>query len=213
MIEVLFSMAILKNISKRFLKVVLYLILFVVVCLVGLTIYFVGCESKHIYSIDKVEQREYALVLGCGIVDNKPSHMLANRLDTALELYQNQKVKKLFLSGYKHGKFYDEVKVMKNYCLEHGVKESDIVEDKKGDDTFMSIQNFVRDIDSDVIIVTQKWHLIRALYIANHISNKHVAFGVKSNNTDFKWTTFKLNSREVLARIKALAEVIKYNHF
>ncbi len=197
-------------IIKKSIKVLLALVLLVVIFLLGLTLYVSFVASKHTKIASDIPKTEVALVLGCGTIDGKPSPMLKSRLDKAIELYKNGSVEKLLLTGYKSGKFYDEVETMKAYCKESGVLQSDILEDKKGDDTFLSISNIVDSNNvSSFVIVTQKWHLYRAIFIADNISDD-VFYGVKADDIEHQAAMHWMNTREVLARVKAVVDILKY---
>lgn len=99
--------------------------------------------------------------------DGRPSQILTDRLDKALELYKAGKVKRFLLSG-DHGILqYDEVNHMKDYLLSAGVPLSDIFTDHAGFDTYNSITRAKEVFEvNTMIIVTQKFHLKRAVFIA-----------------------------------------------
>ncbi len=111
------------------------------------------------------------LVLGAGVRDDgTPSDMLADRLKTGLALYKNDAAPKLLMSG-DHGQTeYNEVGVMKAYALEAGVPSEDVFMDHAGFSTYESLYR-ARDVfkAKRVIIVTQEYHLPRALHIAHSL--------------------------------------------
>lgn len=144
-------------IIKKVFKLTLSLFILALAGLLGLQVYVHFSTKAQIYSDSiQVPESDYIMVLGCGVLENRPTPMLQNRLDAGLELYQRNKGAKIILSGHKDGDYYDEVSVMKNYLLEKGVPEEDLIEDKAGTNTYYSIRNFDRYQDESLIVVTQK---------------------------------------------------------
>ena len=88
-------------------------------------------------------------------------------MKTAVSLYKSGKAKKLLLSGDYSGDDYNEVGAMKRYAMENGVREEDILLDYGGFSTYETVSHAKMLFGVDrAIIVTQKYHLYRALYIA-----------------------------------------------
>lgn len=114
------------------------------------------------------------LVLGAGLKsDGTPSYMLADRLDAGVALYHAGAAPKLLLSGDHGKKYYDEVNAMKKYVLECGVPEEDIFLDFAGFSTYDSMYRAKAIFQvNTVIVVTQKYHQHRALYLAEKLGYK-----------------------------------------
>ncbi len=151
---------------------------------------------------------DVALVLGARVFkDGRLSGMLEARLLEALELYQQGKVKKLLLSG-DHGQVdYDEVNAMRLYLLAEGVAEEDIFLDHAGFSTYESMYR-ARGIFqvNTVIVVTQAFHLARAVYSARVMGLD--AQGLAAEQFEHRADEMtRLNAREWLARIKAFIEL------
>lgn len=145
---------------------------------------------------------EVIIVLGCGVKpDGSPSDMLRDRLLTAVDLYKNGAGKKLLLSGdSKNAEKYDEVGTMKRVCLSLGVPEEDIMTDTLGLSTFESIDRAKKIYEiKSAIIVTQKYHLYRAIYIAK--SRVISTVGVSADMHTYGGQLFR-DIREIPARIK-----------
>ena len=109
------------------------------------------------------------LVLGCYVHDSgRPSDMLADRLRRGIELYQSGAAPKLLMSGDHGQKDYNEVKAMKLEAMDEGIPSEDIFMDHAGFSTYESIFR-ARDVFAadKIIIVTQEYHLYRALHVAN----------------------------------------------
>ncbi|QAT42614.1 SanA/YdcF family protein [Aminipila luticellarii] len=150
---------------------------------------------------------ECILVLGAGLKpDGTPNHMLEDRLETAFALYKSGAAPKLLLSGDHGRNEYDEVNAMKGYMLERGVPKEDIFLDLAGFSTYDSMYRAkaVFQVNS-VIVVTQRYHQYRALYLAEKLGYK--AYGVCSDQEVYMGQTIR-NIREILARNKDFFKVM-----
>ncbi len=141
------------------------------------------------------------LVLGAGLrKDNTPSPILRERIDRGMELYRLGAAPKLLMSG-DHGRVeYNEVGVMKALAIESGIPSEDIFMDHAGFSTYESLYR-ARDVfcAKRVIIVSQKYHLFRALYIADQLGIE--AYGVGADVQRFYGQTTR-EMRESAARVK-----------
>ena len=202
---IIISYDIIPNMMKKIMKFLkLILIVGLVVGLISLllNVYMVQYSKKRI-----VERGEYhsetldcAIVLGASARTGKPSLMLRDRLDLAYELYEGGYVNKILVSGDHMYNDYDEANVMKTYLIDLGVAEQDIFMDHAGVDTYSTmIRAKEVFLVESAIICTQKYHLFRAVYIANQIGidAKGVACDVFIST---KLPYFK--AREFLARVK-----------
>lgn len=141
------------------------------------------------------------LVLGCGVYDGGiPSPMLADRLEVGCKLYSLHAADKLIMSG-DHGQAdYDEVNVMKSYAIEQGIESEDIFMDHAGFSTYESIYRAKEIFGADkIVIVTQKYHLYRALYDAEQLGVE--AYGVNADPRSYAGQAYR-ELREILARNK-----------
>jgi len=157
-----------------------------------------------INDIDSINDVDAIIVLGCKANENGPSMMLAERLDTGISIY-NKIGTKLLLSG-DHGRVeYDEVNTMRDYVLEKEIDSKDIFMDLAGFSTYDSIYR-AKEIflAKKVIIVTQEYHLYRALYIANELGLD--AVGVSAPKI-YSGQGMR-DIREILARNKDFVKVI-----
>jgi len=143
------------------------------------------------------------LVLGCGLrVDGTPNRMLADRLDKGIELYQAGVAAKLLMSG-DHGRIdYDEVNQMKQYAIDRGVPSEDIFMDHAGFSTYESMYR-AKDIFqvSKMVVVTQDYHLNRAVYIGNSLGVD--TYGISAKQVRYGGQRMR-DFREILARNKDL---------
>ena len=144
------------------------------------------------------------LVLGCQVKDDGvPSHMLEDRLKRGVELYKLGAAPKLLMSG-DHGRTdYNEVGTMKAYAMDAGIPSEDIFMDHAGFSTYESLYR-AKEVfcAKKIIIVTQKYHLYRALYIAQALGLE--AWGVDADYRSYSGQASR-EVREVLARVKDFA--------
>lgn len=141
------------------------------------------------------------LVLGAGLrKDGSPSPILQERVNRGIELYQSGAAPKLLMSG-DHGRVeYNEVGTMKAIAVEAGIPSQDVFMDHAGFSTYESLYR-ARDVfcAKRVIIVSQKYHLYRALYIAEQLGLE--AYGVGADVQRFYGQTTR-EMRESAARVK-----------
>lgn len=148
------------------------------------------------------------LVLGCGLDGDKPSPMLRDRVETAVALYKSGVSKKLLMSG-DHGRVeHDEVNAMKDLAISLGVPGRDVFMDHAGFSTYDSMYRAKYIFGAEkVLIVTQEYHLYRAIYIASHLGLD--ADGVDGQIVAYDDYTNLYNTvREILARNKDFLKVI-----
>lgn len=157
--------------------------------------------------IENIKSSYTVLVPGAYVYSNGVlSDVLEDRVLSALRLYKLKKVKRFLLSG-DHGKVtYDEVNNMRRFLLKRGVKDVDIFTDHAGFNTYSSIVRAKKVFKvKSLIIVTQKYHLPRALYIARSIGLD--AYGYPADRREYPaMKYYKL--REVLAKVKAYINVL-----
>lgn len=157
--------------------------------------------SQYIVPMNQAPQADAILVLGAHVRDGLVSKVLKDRLNKGAELYRNGKAAKILVSGDHGRKTYDEVNTMKTYLKRRNIPAADIFMDHAGFDTYDSIYR-ARDIFrvKKVIIVTQKYHLFRAVYIARKLGLE--AYGVATDQRDYGRVMIKFQLREVAARVK-----------
>lgn len=142
------------------------------------------------------------LVLGSSVYGNTLAPTVENRVLTGLALYEGGASDRLLMSGDHGEKDYDEVNSMKQYCVDKGVEPNVIFLDHAGFSTYDSMYR-ARDIFGvrKVIIVTQGYHLYRAVYIARALGLE--AYGVVADGPDHSFLSDLRNQvRESLARVK-----------
>lgn len=170
----------------------------------AITLYIQNYSNKYIYSssIQAIPNCYTALVLGASVHRNGDlSTILLDRVDRAIELYNGGKIKRFLLSGDHGDHDYDEVNTMKNYLLKKGIDSADIFLDHAGFDTYNSVVRAkeIFNVDS-MYIVTQNYHLYRAIYIARN--NGIEAFGFTADRRSYPGI-YKYTVREWFANVKS----------
>lgn len=192
-----------KNMLKILIIIILILCALIGIMMLSINFYVVNKTKSKIVTEKQAKELENVdciLVLGAGIWGDKPSPMLEDRLLQGIALYNNQTSSKIIMSG-DHGKEeYDEVNVMKDFAIEKGVKSEDIFMDHAGFSTYDSVYRAKEIFKAQkIIIVTQKYHLHRALYVAEKLGIE--AYGVASDPREYRGQVVR-ELREVIARDK-----------
>lgn len=176
-----------------------------VLAVAGINIYMIAFSNERKMTSQEAAQLkdvDCIMVLGCGVRGDAPTPLLADRLQRGVEVFELEAAPKILMSGDHGQEDYDEVNVMKQYALDAGISETDIFMDHAGFSTYESMYRAKEIFGIDkMIIVTQDYHLSRAVYIANKLGIE--AYGVASDYRSFSGQLGR-DSREVLARVKDL---------
>lgn len=150
-------------------------------------------------------KRDMAVVLGASVHGSTLSEALRARMETTIELYQKGLVQHILLSGDGTNGFYSETQAMKKFALKKGIPESSILTDEKGYNTYASILRTKTVFQAQSIyIVSQDFHLIRAVWIARRMGLQ--ADGVSAGSIgERRWY---YDVREFLARVKDFFQVM-----
>lgn len=188
---------------KKSLKILLALILICAALLFGVNALVVARASGDLADAPSAAEKsaDCIMVLGAEVKpDGTPSKMLKDRLDMGIELYRQGAAPKLLMSGDDGQIEYNEVKVMLAYAVDAGVPKEDVFLDHAGFSTYESVYR-ARDVFGvgSMIVVTQKYHEYRALYIARSLGID--AKGVSAEEIDYAGQGYR-NFREILARDK-----------
>lgn len=191
-----------KKIWKRLLTVCICLALLGSLSVAAINIYMYHTGSQRLRAeTDTFQQADCIMVLGCQVkADGSLSHMLEDRLKRGVALYKAGAAPKLLMSG-DHGRTnYNEVAAMKQYAIDQGVPSEDIFMDHAGFSTYESLFR-ARDIFKveRIIIVSQEYHLYRALHIADTLGME--SWGVAADYRTYSGQSMR-DIREVLARVK-----------
>ena len=188
------------KILRILLTVVISVILLTGISLLSINLIVTGTTANDIQPLNEAEKRPVAIVLGAKVhPGGRLSDMLRDRMETAIALYHAGAVDQLLLSGDGNGE-WSEVKYMKLYAMEKGVPEDAILTDPEGFSTYESISRAKEIYRTDrLIVVTQKYHLYRALYIAESLEMD--ARGVSADLDIYSGQLYR-DLREILARVK-----------
>ncbi len=124
---------------------------------------------------EEIPDTRIAIVFGAGVNKNsqEPSLILRDRLDTVIDLYNLGKVQKIIVSGDNRFQNYNEPQVMNLYLIEKGVRDFDIQADYAGRSTYETCYRAKEIFGvSNAILVTQEFHLPRALFICETLGIK-----------------------------------------
>ncbi len=198
-----------KNIFTKF-RYVLIILFF----LVSYFIFYLFIEWKsvsgYIFSdVNLIPKQEYAIVFGASVKsDDMPSDILADRMRMAYELYKSEKISKVLLSGYGTEKYYNEVKTMKSYALKLGFHEEDIETDIYGINTYNTCFRARKFFNiNSAILVTQNYHMNRALY--DCISVGVDSIGLSSDLNNYQ-DIVKFKMREIPAFFTNWVKLVLY---
>lgn len=193
---------------KKIIATVLFSVFFIGllggVTVLGLNAQVIGATNDKILSTEQAVQLgnvDCILVLGCKVhEDGNPSHMLEDRLKRGVALYKGGAAPKILMSG-DHGQVeYDEVNAMKKYAMDAGVPSQDVFMDHAGFSTYESMYRAKEVFGAKrIIIVTQEYHLYRAIYAAEQMGME--AYGVDADYRTYSGQLMR-DVREVLARVK-----------
>jgi len=188
---------------RKSIKVFLLIGLMLIIIVLSINFYVINSTKKQIITnndYSKIENIDCIIVLGAGVWGDEPSPILEDRINEGIKLYQNKLSNKIIMSGDHGQEDYDEVNIMKEYAIEKGVQSEDIFMDHAGFSTYESIYRAKEIFKAKkVIIVTQEYHLYRALYIANELGIE--AYGVSADPRKYAGQLYR-ELREVAARNK-----------
>ena len=173
--------------------------------IIGISEYVKISQMSRIYdlAIDIPEdaQVDCIVVLGAGLkADGTPNHMLEDRIKVGVDVFNRTGADYILMSGDCTDQYYDEPAAMKKYAEELGVDPAQILVDNEGFSTYESITRVKDEFGFDsAVIITQKYHLYRALYIAEDCEID--AIGVSADLRSYRKQLI-YDLREVLARVK-----------
>ena len=194
------------NKIKIILVSIISILIIISIIILSLNTYVVKTTKKQIKTenelkeIVKKESVDFAIIFGAGVYGTTPSEMLKERLETGITLYKNKIVRKLLMSGDHGKKYYDEVTVMKNYAVEKGIPPENIYIDYAGFSTYDTVIRAKEIFNiKNAILVTQEYHLYRALYIGKSLGIK--VYGISATKHKYIGQLYR-EIRETLARNK-----------
>lgn len=191
----------------QYLKRILLVLLVIILVFVSIDQWISWKTDKHIITdIDSVPHFQVAMVLGTSKYIGKTlNEYYSHRINSAIYLFQHGKIGHFLLSGDNAHRYYNEPWTMKRDLLKAGVPEARIALDYAGFRTFDSIVRAKEIFNSDhFLIITQKFHCERAIYIAQHHDINATCLAVAGPTHYFG---LGVRLREVLARAKAVLDI------
>ncbi|MDL2289615.1 YdcF family protein [Clostridia bacterium OttesenSCG-928-F22] len=187
---------------KKWIKRIVFVVIAVGVLLVGISFFVKWNGDASIIAAEDTQGKapQAVIVLGAGVKNGVMGLILKDRMSTGLELLERYPDAKLLCSGDHGREGYDEVGTMMVFAVDNGVEEERIFLDHAGFSTYETMKRAKEIFGIErAIIVTQEFHLSRAVYIANHVGIE--AYGVKADKHEYP-DMLKYNVREMLARAK-----------
>lgn len=175
-----------------------------------------SCSGRLYDNAETVPHKCVAVMLGTNpkTKTGKMNYFYKHRIDAAVKLYQNGKIDRILISGDNSSKTYSEPDAMKADLMAAGIPDSAIYLDFAGFSTYDSMVRAKKVFGlSEFMVVSQDFHNKRAVYIARQNGIDAIGFNVQ--NTLFRKWRIKMELREILARVKAVGEVVmnKKPHF
>ena len=162
--------------------------------------------DRFITEADVAPARPVAIVFGAGIrPGGRLSPILRDRMDTAIALYHAGKIRKLLVSGDNSTLSYNEPGAMYDYAMSQGVPAEDVVRDYAGRRTYDTCYRAGRIFGvSEAILVTQRFHLPRALFTCRSLGVE--AVGVSADRRPYRADGY-YRMRDAFATLRAVADV------
>ncbi|MFH0818597.1 MAG: ElyC/SanA/YdcF family protein [Patescibacteria group bacterium] len=200
-----FKNPLIKNLIIAIIVFILTTLMLVIIC--DLIIDY-QTQNSLFDNIENIESKKIGLSLGTSkyVSDGRQNLFYIYRLNAAEELYKNNKIKFILISGDNSVSNYNEPQTMKDDLISRGVPEERIYLDYAGFDTWDSIirSNKVF-LENDIIIISQKFHNQRAVYIAQQ--NNIEAIGFNAQEVPVRISP-RVWLRERLARVKVFWNII-----
>ncbi|MGR3933782.1 SanA/YdcF family protein [Streptomyces sp. BRA346] len=161
-------------------------------------------EGRVRAAVGDVPSAPVGVVFGAGLWNGEPSPYLAHRLDAAVALYRDGKVRALLVTGDNSRDDYDEPNAMRAYLVKRGVPDRRIVSDFAGFDTWDSCSRARRVFGVHrAVLVSQGFHIRRAVALCGAAGID--AYGVAVDEPhDATWGFGGL--RETVAASKAVLD-------
>ena len=193
------------KILLRIVIIILCILLFGALTAVGISEFVRFSVKNRVFEnageLSNAEDIECVVVLGAGLkADGTPSHMLEDRIKVGVNALDITGAGYILMSGDRSSVYYDEPAAMKKYAEEMGVDPSKILLDNSGFSTYESMTRVADEYGfSNIVVITQEYHLYRALYIADNANVN--AMGVSADLRPYSGQIVR-DIREILARVK-----------
>ena len=179
------------------------------ILLVGIDVYISYKAKPYLYSdVATIPTKKAALLLGTAkyIAKGKKNYFYLYRIEAAVKLWRSRKIKAIVVSGDNGTKYYDETTTMYRDLIKAGIPAKYIIRDYAGFRTLDSIVRAGLDFGlKDYIIISQRFHLERALFLAH--AKGQQAIGLIAKDIPSTPAAYRMQLRELLARFKAVLDL------
>lgn len=194
---------------RKFFRYALIIVSFPLAGILFCNIYINLYSGRYLYeNSNDLPASKYGLVLGTSkyLVSGGVNEFFTGRVKSSANLYHMGKIQKIIVSGYRESRYYNEPEKMKEDLLALGVPKSQIVLDSAGDRTILSVQNLSGvQLDENIIIISQKAHNQRAVFIARKAGIKAIGYNVPVNISGKIYLPY---IREIFAKVLAFWEML-----
>jgi len=194
---------------KKLFQTLLFIIIISIIFVLSVDVWVSDSAKEKIYSsVKSVPKRDVALLLGTAkyVRKGKINYFYKYRIEATAKLYKSGKIKAVLVSGDNATRYYNEPARMRRDLIKMGIPKSKIYLDFAG---FRTLDSILRAKEifglKKCIIVSQKFHLERALYIAKKSGVDAIGFVAKDYPGTKAWLRMRL--REYLARVKAFMDI------
>jgi SanA protein len=193
---------------KRIYKIIALVLLLAILYFIAVPFIIVQNGKHRIYTdVNKMPDYNIAIVFGAGLTEEgRPNSMLRDRLDSVANLYYDEKIGRILLSGDNSCAYYNEPQAMYEYLLyEHDIRAEDLVRDYAGlrtYDTCARAKN-IWGVDK-ALLISQGYHLSRAIFTCQGLGIEST--GYSATKYGYLGETY-YKSREILALHKAFWDV------
>ncbi|CAM1365775.1 SanA/YdcF family protein [Tenacibaculum xiamenense] len=194
-----------RKIVKRSFGIILSIFLILVIC--NVLIYW-NARNKTYSKLTTVPEMKVALLLGTNkyLQNGNVNLYYRYRVEAAANLYRKGKFEYIIVSGDNGKKGYDEPTQFKEDLMRKGVPADKIFLDYAGFRTLDSVVRAKEIFNQDnLLIISQKFHNERAIYLAESKGIKAIGFNAKDV---YGRSGAKVKIREYLARVKVFVDLL-----
>ncbi len=189
-------------------KIILLLLLIIASIYIANRIVVSNAQNKTFYNVEDISPTKVGLLLGTGKYNKKGyiNQYYKNRITATVELYKQGKIAYILISGDNGRKGYNEPEEMKKDLIKQGIPKNKIYLDYAGFRTLDSIIRAKKIFgQKKLIVISQKFHNERAIYIGEYYGMNIIGFNAKDVNNNFG---LKTKIREKLARVKMIIDLL-----
>ncbi|MGO2357513.1 MAG: SanA/YdcF family protein [Mesonia sp.] len=167
-----------------------------------------GAKGKTFSKLEDIQKNKVGLVLGTAKFSTEGGVNLyfAYRINATVELFKNNKIDFVLISGDNGSVYYNEPQDFKKELIKKGIPEDKIFLDYAG---FRTLDSVVRAKEvfgqESITIISQEFHNVRAIYLANHFNIQAIGFNAQDVSQRYG---FKTRVREYFARTKAFIDIL-----